>query len=518
MNNFWRKWRATLLILLLVLTGGIFLRTSRVLVGQQPVFADEAIYVRWAQVMKSVPTLRFLPLSDGKQPFYMWVLMFLLKPSFDPLIAGRMLSVFFGFLTNVGVFVLAYLLFKRKKIALVASLIYALSPIVVFFDSMALVDATLSMFGIWFLIFLILSVRHQRYDLAMLAGFLLGGALLTKSPALYFSVLAPSALILSPWPKKKSYMVKFLIKQLSLLIPIYLIGYAMFNILRLGPNFQLIASRNEDYVFPLSHIWLNPKDPFIFHIAELGKWIWVIGPGVLVFTLIFGVVAAFKKFRKETLLVLLWIALPLFANSMYAKVFTARYILYVMPFIFVVSSAFVIFHTKFQKLAYLLLILFVVNALLIDALLVFRIDQAPLPESERTGYLEEWTAGYGIKQVAEYLKAEQQNLAEDQKIVVGTEGYFGTLPDGLEMYLNNYPKITVIGIGLDIKSLPTQLSESKASGNTTYMVINSSRLVGDPNKMGLKLVASFPKPLRTIGTSDYIKYGPRETLFFFEVQ
>ena len=162
------------MILFGVLLCGLFLRIVRVVIEQQPIFADEAIYVRWAQVMKAEPTLRFLPLSDGKQPLFMWVLMFLLEPLYDPLIAGRLLSVVFGLVTNLGVFFLTYLLFGRKKPALVAALIYALAPITLFFDSMALVDATLSMFGVWFLLFLLLTIKLQRYDLSMLSGFLLG--------------------------------------------------------------------------------------------------------------------------------------------------------------------------------------------------------------------------------------------------------------------------------------------------------------------------------------------------------
>ena len=514
--KFWKEWSKTIYILIFILLISFSLRTLKVFIGQQPVFADEAIYVRWAQVMKAEPTLRFLPLSDGKQPFYMWVLMFLLRPSFDPLIEGRMLSVFFGIICNVGIFVLAYLLFGRKKVGLIASLMYAISPIAMFFDSMALVDTTLAMFGVWFLIFLILTIKHQRYDLSMISGFLLGGALLTKSPALYFLILSPMSVILQTWTKKVRGVVKDIIKQLILLSPIYLIGYGMYNILRLGPNFQMIAIRNKDYIFPISHLWLNPKDPFIFHIKELWEWLWMLGPGVLLFTLILGFIVGIKKFKKETILLLLWILVPLFANAMYAKVFTARYILFVMPFIYIISSLFIIFHSKYQKLSYVLLVLFITNSLLVNYLLIFNIAEAPLPKSERTGYLEEWTAGYGIKETAEYLK-EFQKLFPDKKIVVGTEGYFGTLPDGLQLYLSNYPQITVIGVGLGIKEIPNSLRESKNAGNSTFLVINSSRLSTDPKNLGLNLIKSFPKPLRTKNTSDYIKYGPRETLYFFEV-
>ena len=59
-----------------------------------PVFGDEAIYVRWAQIIKSVDTLRFIPLTDGKQPLFMWLNAATLKFIVDPLIAGRIISVF----------------------------------------------------------------------------------------------------------------------------------------------------------------------------------------------------------------------------------------------------------------------------------------------------------------------------------------------------------------------------------------------------------------------------------------
>ena len=61
-----------------------------------PVFGDEAIYMRWSQVIKNVETLRFIPLNDGKQPLFMWLVVPLLK-YFSPLIAGRLLSIISGY-------------------------------------------------------------------------------------------------------------------------------------------------------------------------------------------------------------------------------------------------------------------------------------------------------------------------------------------------------------------------------------------------------------------------------------
>src|SRR4030067_1847283 len=118
----------------------IFFVTRLINLTLLPIFADEAIYVRWSQVMRNESTLRFLPLSDGKTPLFMWFLVPFLKFFSDPLFAGRFVSVLSGFGTMVGIFVLARYLWSAR-IALLASFLYVASPYMVFFDRMALVDS-----------------------------------------------------------------------------------------------------------------------------------------------------------------------------------------------------------------------------------------------------------------------------------------------------------------------------------------------------------------------------------------
>ncbi|EKE12906.1 MAG: hypothetical protein ACD_13C00126G0001, partial [uncultured bacterium] len=119
----------------------------------------------------------------------------------------------------------------------------------------------LSMFGIWTFIFSYLAIRYKRWDLAMLSGFTLGGAWLTKSPALFFALMIPSLWLFVNWDKtlKKNFFI--FIKILALWLVTVFIGYGFYNILRLGPNFHLIASRNMDYVYPLNHFLVSFFDP-----------------------------------------------------------------------------------------------------------------------------------------------------------------------------------------------------------------------------------------------------------------
>lgn len=469
-----------------------------------PVFADEAIYVRWAQVMKAESTLRFLPLSDGKQPLFMWITIPFLKIISDPLMAARLVSVLSGAGTIFGVFALSYLFFNSKKVSLISALIYSLIPFSFFFDRMALVDSLLGFFIVWSAFFALLTLKTLRLDMAMITGFFLGGALLTKSPAIFALILIPSFLILG---SIESFKLRKIIKPVVLLLVSYVIGIAIQNILRLGPNFELIASRNQDYVYPIAHFFTNPTDPLIPHLRDTFKWFFFLLPIPVLLLLPF---VYFKNNLKKLLTIFLFFALPIFAESALAKVYTARYILFTIPFLIIfLSSAFLTTSQKITKILYVILVLIIVSSIIQNFLLITNPQKAFLPEGERSGYLEDWTAGYGISEVGGYIRNEHLSNPS-QKIIVGTEGYFGTLPDGLQIYLNDLREVVVVGVGLGINRVPDALKESKLSGNKTYLVVNSTRFEGDPEKLGFKVVATYPKAIKS--------NGKQEELLFLEVK
>ncbi len=467
-----------------------------------PVFADEAIYVRWSQVMRAEETLRFLPLSDGKQPLFMWITILFFKLFEDPLLAGRFVSIFAGLGTLLGVATASYILFKNKIVTLVASLFYALSPFTFFFDRMALADSLLSMFGIWTFIFGYLSIKKSRLDLAMIAGFTLGGAWLTKSPALFFALMLPFFWLFAPWKKGLKKNLRVFLKSLSLSLISIAIGFGFYNILRLGPNFHMIAIRNMDYVYPLGHLFERPFDPLkVFMVASF-KWIWVMGPLSLLVLSLISYFANIKNYGKQILVLTIWFLGPIIVQSEFAKTLTARYFLFTIPYLILLAAS--VFTTKnklVRNISTAFVALFIIQSSIFNYHLISNPEKAPLPRVERSGYLEEWTAGHGIKETADYLIREQEANPQE-KIVIGTEGYFGTLPDGLQMYLNDYPQITAIGVGLTFDELPTPLYESKKFGNKTYLLVNDSRYYYDPEKKGLKLVKEFPKAEKPTGVRD----------------
>ena len=80
-----------------------------------PIFMDEAIYLRWAQIAKNDASWRFISLTDGKQPLFIWLAMVAMKVIADPLVAGRIVSLGAGFLSFLGLGFLSFLLFGRQS-------------------------------------------------------------------------------------------------------------------------------------------------------------------------------------------------------------------------------------------------------------------------------------------------------------------------------------------------------------------------------------------------------------------
>jgi hypothetical protein len=72
---------------------------------------------------------------------------------------------------------------------------------------------------------------------------------------------------------------------------------------------------------------------------------------------------------------------------------------------------------------------------------IYSPKNAPMPYDMATGYYQEWTAGWGQKEVADYLIDLHK---QGKKIVVFTEGFFGTLPDGIQIYTQSYSNLTVV--------------------------------------------------------------------------
>lgn len=467
-----------------------FLRFSNIY--SVPVFVDEAIYVRWSQVMRSEASLRFLPMSDGKQPLFMWSTMPMFKLISDPLVAARTLSAFCGLGTLVGLSVLSYLFFQSTSISLLTGLLYAVTPFTVFFDRMALADSMLAMFGVWVLVFFKQFLNKRTLDFAMLSGFAMGAALLTKSPAVFYFFWIGLVFIFMVDFKKEN--KKSILNLLLGFFYIVTISIVMRSILKLGPNSNMAGERNLDYLYTFKEVLSHPLSPLTGNLKTTLSWLWLLlTPPVFV-----SLFAITRKQNNKILLLLFCLSLlPLFAQAAVAKVYTSRYILFaVAPLILVAAH-------NLTKLNKYLVGLMLLSSAVISAKYIYMPEKVGMPYDMSTGYYQEWTAGWGQKEVADYLI----NLHhQGKKIVVFTEGFFGTMPDGIQIYTQSYPNLTVVGSHPIVESIPDGLLKTSPN-NERFLVVNKSRnKLNDADLAKLELINEYPKHKRANGTTESLQF------------
>jgi len=118
-----------------------------------PIFCDEAIYLRWAQLIWENPAKNlFVSMVDAKLPIHYWLLALAYPLHADPVIAGRMVSVLAGALAIPLLFALCAELDhlvpattgeRRRLLAPVASLLLIVCPYFAFYQRMALAESLL---------------------------------------------------------------------------------------------------------------------------------------------------------------------------------------------------------------------------------------------------------------------------------------------------------------------------------------------------------------------------------------
>ena len=459
----------------------------------QPIFADEAIYVRWAQIAKAEPTLRFISLQDGKTPFYMWMMAPFLELFTNPLFAGRLLSVISGFVTLLGVFWIGKTYFSIRA-GLFGALLVAITPFMIFFDRMALVDSMLAAFTIWIIYWALKLAHEQNAQNAIILGLLLGAGWLTKTPGMVNVALLPMLGLFFDF--KKSHLKPRLVKFGSYFAGSAFIAVFLYLIQRIDPNFHQLSSRNSDYIHPLTRLLEYPLDPLIPHFKDTIAFSYgFFGPIVILIPFILWMI--YKTKSKVAVILLLWSLIPFVYELEFIKAYTARYILYCIPPLLLLGG--VTLDWLIERLKILGNAGFVVVGLFFAASLSWMVyfviplhtnlATLPIANAERRGYLEDWTAGYGLDEIANYLILASQN----ETVVVGTEGGFGTLPDGLVIHLDRYfhttdtQKIVVVSGKGQVSDALRNFSKEKP----TFFVANKSRYpFAEP---GLTLIQEYKK-------------------------
>lgn len=443
----------------------LFFATRLLSIMELPIFTDEALYVRWAQIAKNDANWRFISLTDGKQPMLIWLVMIMMRFVDDPLLAGRIVSVISGFLSMIGLFFLGRELFKNRWIGLITSALYVFYPFALVYDRMALYDSLVGAFAVWSLCLTVLLARRLRLDVALLLGMTIGGGVLNKTSGFFSLYLLPFSLLLFDWHKK--HMVIRVITWVGLALIVLSLTYGYYSILRLSPFFHIIDEKNALFVYPFKE-WI--KHPFYYFVDNWsGLWNWFITYMTWpVLLLLVGSFFVYRQFSREKIMLVLWFLLPFAALALFGRTLYPRFIFFMtLPLLPLIALSLYRLRQSIKNTVFFVLCCLLAGSIFLrtDYLILTNFAKAPIPVSDLNQYIDDWPSGGGVAQSVAFFKKE----AEKGKIYIATQGTFGLLPHALEIYLVDNPNITLAGFWPIEETMPSEVIE-KSKIMPTYFV------------------------------------------------
>lgn len=467
--NMVKKYRLELAILVLLALAYFLLRLYQIM--SLPIFTDEAIYTRWSQIARLDASWRFISLVDGKQPLFIWLDMILIRVIHDPLLSGRLISVFAGFATMVGLFFLGREIFKNRWIGILSAFLYLIFPFALVYDRMALYDSLVGTFAVWSFYFEILLIGRLRLDTSLILGMVLGGGILTKTSGFFSIYLMPFMLLIFDWKSKKrsERFLKFIILALVSII----LAYGYYSVLRLSPFFSIIGDKNANFVYPIK-VWLmHPFTFFIGNIKGVFDWltIYLTWP---IFVLIIASFFISLKFLKEKLILLVWFLIPFVAIALFGRILYPRFILFMTLFLLPLAafSIYEIFtRVKNKYVSFVVVLAFLLISLRSDYFIIFNFANAPIPKSDLEQYINGWPAGGGTNQIIDYLNSQSKK----GKIYVASLGTFGSLPTfTTEIYLGENKNVEKKGYYPVPSEIPKELAE-KSKKMPVYLFFSNQK-------------------------------------------
>ena len=467
-------------------------------------FTDEAIYLRWAQISLHDSAWRFISLTDGKQPLFVWFAMLAMKFIKDPLLAGRLVSVFSGFFTMIGLWLLSYELFRNRKIAFLATILYVFYPFAQVYDRMALMDGMVGTFAVWALYFSVLLVRRVRLDIAYTLGFIIGAGTLTKTSD-FFSIYSMPFLILL-FDFKSKLLQHRIIKFIALALFAVIVSQIFYSVLRLSPLFEMISAKNAIFVYPFSEWLSHPFTFFVGNLHGLFSWLFMYLKLPYILLIVFSFIFITKFFREKVLL-FLYFLFPFVALALFGRIIFPRFIYFMSLFLLPLAAwslNFIIDYLE-QKLklkniyvklvfSFILVTVFVIYSAYTSFIFAYSPIKASIADSDSNQYINNWSAGWGVSESVALFKQK----AKEGKIFIGTEGTFGLMPEAMELYLVQDPNVTIKGYWPIGNELPKEALDYAKKMPSYFIFYQPEHIIIPPN-FPLKLIFQIKE-----GNSNYL--------------
>ena len=501
-------------IFLILIIISCFFLTRIINLDKFPIFSDEGIYIHWSKVAWKDASWRFISLTDGRQPLQTWgIIPFLKIFETNALLAGRLFSVTGGLFALIGIIISGWYLLG-KRVGFIAGFLYVFTPYFLFYDRLALVDSTMNAFTIWILLLSVLLGRKVRLDIALILGFVSGFGLLAKSSVkLYLGMAFFSILFIL---LEDSFSVRLFVKNIKsklfkkpnkpyeIISFIFLYGVVgflavlMYNVQRLSPFFHFVSEKNKTFILTFSELLKNPLDYFSHNITNLPYYIFSETGMVFFVVAIVGLYFLYKKQKRIGIYFLIWLVGGMLSISLVARVLFPRYVLS-LGGLMIIPAAYMISLINDKRRYLGIIAIFLLSVIYFNYTIIFDYKNIPLPKIDRGQYLEDWPAGWGIKEIVSFARSK----SKEKPVILLAEGGFGMSGDVLDIYLLPGDKISIKSYWpLNIESL---LENQPLLNDSSIYIVFSHR-------------NEFPQdwPIKKI--EEYKKPGGRSSMFLFELK
>lgn len=484
-----QKRRILMAILLIVL----YFSSRTAFLTKLPIFTDEAIYIRWGQIALQDSAQRFISLEDGKQPLFIWLMLPALRFLKDPLVAGRVVSVFAGFASLMGLIVVSWKLFN-EKIAWWTGFLYISIPFFVLYDRLALYDSLTTAAMLWSLFLAICLAQTLRLDVALLLGMAIGAGLLTKSSAQFAMIFLPVTLLVFDWSRSRR--IHRLFRWIGFAGIAVFLAIVIQTILRLSPLAYMVKLKNLTFIVSNQEFFADPLSRVVGNLRGLIPWLVGYLTVPLIFLLAIGILTGnMGMLLRKKILLLLCFFIPFLALATFGIVLYPRFMLFMAAPLLPLAAYGLeevrrVITSRFRSVSVALLtggaLLLLAYPMFISSMIILDPVNAPIPTVDRNQFMDDWPSGYGIPQVVAYLREQ----GKSEKIFVGTEGTFGLTPFALDIYLRNQKNIEIRGYWPISRGIG-ELKEIAGTGKPTFLLLKDTQ-IPDP-QWPVELIARYRK-------------------------
>ena len=478
------------------------------LMNSFPILVDEAIYLRWAEIVQHQRQW-LVPLLDGKTPLSTWIYAGLRLFPGDPLLEARAVSVVAGVLSTVGLFLMGKRL-RGIPVGFGTACLYAVLPFGVLYDRLAYTDSLVNLFGIAVCLASLWCFEDSRPKLgkAAVCGLILGLGYFTKPTVLLFGGV-PLAIAITRYGKRWIDAIPGLALILSITC-----SFVLFCWLTV-PNaptydFNHPVLHHTSLFTPIGELLRTPMKNAGVNISRLAEYwtAYISLPGLLL--ALFSLTVVVLRHRGVAAAVVLSATVvPILVQVLALEYFPSRYVFaHTWPLLLSIALVAETMHAPWRYFLVLLLLPLPVRS---AELLVWPrryVHPADAKEFLGSGPY----AGFGIAEAISLLRAESTS----GPLVVLTDPIWGTPADAVFAYLNGRNRIRVFDawwmqISADQPILPAgpmevmkSQYERVAAGTVDFSEPRRVFYVTDTNYNGpdvvrsreptARLVARFHKP------------------------